>query len=287
MWCLFVGYFMEFVTWFFEFAYWLLPDFANAPGPCGDRGEMAMAFARSLPSCTPYVSCCPFGPLYSVAVQGAAGHNRGEAVERQPLARTQGRNLDRSLTFKSLLAVCRVSFNPQGQTSGLKGTVPRTGLPKTADTPQRKCSQSARLEERAATRVTSVAHGAGVQGDSRSTRRIQGRATREPTRSPRGRQCEYPSQGDHPQNWRATSQGPAGALYTFNTDGVLAFSVHIAYVPAELFLLYYVTLLTCHMRLFPAVSFPLQESTLRDGGRLPSSIAALWYLTKVSQSVKA
>ena len=30
----------------FEFAYWLLPDFANAPGPCGDRGEMAMAIAR-------------------------------------------------------------------------------------------------------------------------------------------------------------------------------------------------------------------------------------------------
>ena len=40
----------------------------------------------------------------------------------------------------------------------------------------RKCSRSARLEERAATRVPSVAHGAGagVQGGSRSTRRIQG-----------------------------------------------------------------------------------------------------------------
>ena len=49
-----------------------------------------------------------------------------------------------------------------------------------------------------------------------------GVATQEPTRSPRGRQCEYPSQGDHPQNWRATSQGPAGALYVFNTDDVLA-----------------------------------------------------------------
>ena len=57
-----------------------------------------------------------------------------------------------------------------------------------------------------------------------------GAATREPTRSPRGRQCEYPSQGDHPQNWRATSQGPAGGRYIFNTVGVLALLWSLAFV---------------------------------------------------------
>ena len=39
--------------------------------------------------------------LYSFAVPGAASHNRGEAADRQPLARTQGRSLGRCLTFKS------------------------------------------------------------------------------------------------------------------------------------------------------------------------------------------
>ena len=79
-----------------------------------------------------------------------------------------------------------------------------------------------------------------------------GAATREPTRSPRGRQCEYPSQGDHPQNWRATSQGPAGALYVFNTDGILALSAHVAYacVLAGVFVFFYETILTYHISCF-------------------------------------
>ena len=77
-----------------------------------------------------------------------------------------------------------------------------------------------------------------------------GAATREPTRSPRSRQCEYSSQGDHPQNWRATFQGPAGALYVFNTDGILALSAHVAYVPAGVFILHYETMLTYHISCF-------------------------------------
>ena len=57
--------------------------------------------------------------------------------------------------------------------------------------------------------------------------------------SPRGRRCEHPSPGDHPQNWRATSQRPAGRRYAFNTDGVLALLWPFAYVyPVGDFLVY-------------------------------------------------
>ena len=81
--CVFDETFTKYVTWLLEFIYWLIQNLANAPGPYGDRREMEMATAR--------LPCL---------LLGAAGHNREEAVERQPLARTQGRNLDRSLTFK-------------------------------------------------------------------------------------------------------------------------------------------------------------------------------------------
>ena len=81
-------------------------NYASTPGPSEERGRDGNGDrSLALPSCTPYVSCCPFGPLHSFAVHGAAGHNRGEAVERQPLARTQGRNLDRILIFLRLRRV--------------------------------------------------------------------------------------------------------------------------------------------------------------------------------------
>ena len=114
VWSLFVGYFMEYVTWFFEFAYWLLPDFANAPGPCGDRGEMAMAIARLFCPLLLSTSDTAFFPLYSFAVLGAAGHNRWGVAETPLPVKTQGRNLDRGLTFKPTPCVgCLLS--PRGR----------------------------------------------------------------------------------------------------------------------------------------------------------------------------
>ena len=92
---------MKYVTWFLEFFYWHMLNYAKAPGPSEDRGEMAMAIAR-LP-CALYAVSTSDGvlsPMYSFAVPGAAGHNRWGAAERQLLAKTQGRNLDRVLTFK-------------------------------------------------------------------------------------------------------------------------------------------------------------------------------------------
>ena len=109
-----MGYFMEYVTWFFEFAYWLLPDFANAPGPCGDRGEMAMAIARLFCPLLLSTSDTAFFPLYSFAVLGAAGHNRWGVAETPLPVKTQGRNLDRGLTFKPTPCVgCLLS--PRGR----------------------------------------------------------------------------------------------------------------------------------------------------------------------------
>ena len=84
---------------------------------------MAMAIGRSPGPPVRSTSDASFSPLYSFAVPGAAGNNRGEAAERQPLARTQGRNLDRVLNFKPTPCVgCLLT--PQGQTYA-----PRTGLP--------------------------------------------------------------------------------------------------------------------------------------------------------------
>ena len=95
-----VFYVVKYVTWFLEFAFLPLLNFANAPGPSWDRGEMAMALAPRLAP-FPFTVCQMLSTLpVQFAVLGAAGHNRGGAAERQPLARTQGRNLDRSLTSK-------------------------------------------------------------------------------------------------------------------------------------------------------------------------------------------
>ena len=110
---------------------------------------MAMA---ALPRCsclTTYNSYCSLGPCTD-AVHGAAGHNRWGVAETPLPVKTQGRNLDRSLTF-NVYAVCRVAFNPSGRDLGSDGRRPQNRTARTADAPQRKCSRSARLEERAAT----------------------------------------------------------------------------------------------------------------------------------------
>ena len=227
------------------------PDVRNRKWPLrGSRRDgNGGRFARSLcPFLTQYTRCCPLGPCTD-AVHGAFNFSDHRQWSRRPQPLGSGGDAtpcedprqEHGPQFNFFVyAVCRVVFNPSGRDLGSDGGRPQNLTARTADAPQRKCSRSARLEERAATRVPSVAHGAGVQGGSRSTRRIQGRRPK----SPRGSQCEYPSQGDHPQNWRATSQGPAGALYVFNTDSILAFSAHVAYVPAGVFILYYETMLT-------------------------------------------
>ena len=95
-----VFYVVKYVTWFLEFAFLPLLNFANGPCPSWDRGEMAMALApRLAPFPSQYVRCCPLS-LYSLRSLKLPATTEGGAAERQPLARTQGRNLDRSLTSK-------------------------------------------------------------------------------------------------------------------------------------------------------------------------------------------
>ena len=82
-------------------------------------------------------------------------------------------------------------FSPTGETSGLKGAVTRTGLPKTADTPSAQGVLGAR-DVRAATRVPSAAHGAELQGGSRSAHRDQVRRPENRPEAHGGGQCENP-----------------------------------------------------------------------------------------------
>ena len=84
------------------------------------------------------------------------------------------------------------------------------------------CSRSARQDVRAATRVPPVAHGAELQGGSRSAQRDQGRRPENRPEAHGDGQCENSLQRDHPQNWRATSLRPAGGRYTLNTVGEYA-----------------------------------------------------------------
>ena len=71
-------------------------------GPWSPRRPRGMAMATS-PSLSASLSMSVFSealpvPLLPCAVRsvhGAAGHNRWGAAERQPLAKTQGRNMDR------------------------------------------------------------------------------------------------------------------------------------------------------------------------------------------------
>ena len=65
-------------------------------GPWSSRRPRGMAISASL-SMSVFSEALPV-PLLPCAVRsvhGAAGHNRWGAAERQPLAKTQGRNMDR------------------------------------------------------------------------------------------------------------------------------------------------------------------------------------------------
>ena len=93
-----------FVSWYFclrllvflEFAYWDTLKFARAPGLSGGRGEMAMAVASSARLAFLRGAVCACCMLYTRCFP----HNRwGEAETSLPV-KTQGRTLDRGLTFK-------------------------------------------------------------------------------------------------------------------------------------------------------------------------------------------
>ena len=137
------------------------PGFPSSlTGSCGDRGEMAMAIARLFCPILLSTSDTAFFPLYSFAVVGAAGHNRWGVVESKAGTWTV------------------VSFKPQGETKGLKGTVPRTHCQKGRHNFRAGCSRSARQVVWATTRVPSVAHGAVLHACSRSTNASKGRRPR-------------------------------------------------------------------------------------------------------------
>ena len=74
--------------------------------------------------------------------------------------------------------------------------------------------------------------------------------------SPRGRRCEHPSQGDHPQNWRATSQRPAGRSYAFNTADVHAPLVFYVMVSVGLYFFFCVVTRALAPAVFRVFPFP-------------------------------
>ena len=121
--------------------------------------RMPCALIRSIPDCV-------FSPMYSFTVRGAARHNRGEAAERQPLARTQGRNLDRCLTP-----------NP---------TPCATGRHSSAHDAPRACDRMCGPRGIAACSSRSVQHDQGRRSENRPEAR-------------EGCQSEKPSQGEHPR----------------------------------------------------------------------------------------
>ena len=105
-----VFYFVKYVTWFLEFACWLFLTFVVPPGP---RGEGNGDRSPALRAYTQYIRCCLLCLVQCSGPWSCRPQPRG-AAERQPLARTQCRNLDRSLTL-NVHAVCRVSCNPRGR----------------------------------------------------------------------------------------------------------------------------------------------------------------------------
>ena len=232
---------------------------------------MAMA---APPRCSCLTTCnrhCSLGPCTD-AVHGAAGHNRWGVAETPLPVKTQGRNMGRSLTF-NVYAVCRVAFNPLARDLGSDWRRPQNWTARTADAPQRTCFRSARLEERAATRVPSVAHGAGVQGGSRSTRRIQGRR---PENRPEAHGADSASTPRRATIPRTGGQRPKDrqVLSTFLTQTVSSRSRLT--LPTFLLASSSSTLRRClPHQLFPALSILRQESPLRGGRRLSCSIAAL------------
>ena len=76
------------------------PEFCKRPWSLlGPRGDGNGARSSPCPFPSQYVRCCPLS-LYSLRSLELPATTEGGAAERQPLARTQGRNLDRSLTSK-------------------------------------------------------------------------------------------------------------------------------------------------------------------------------------------
>ena len=166
-------------------------------------------------------------------------------------------------------------FNSQGKTSGL--TEP--DCPKRQTLLRPGCSRSVWLEERAATQVPSVAYGAELHPCSRSTQRVMARRPKNMPK-PTEQKVRVPSQGDHPQNRRATSQGPSGGLCASKTDGVLALSVQVAYVLASVFLLYHVTVHTNNMPFHLNGTF--RAPAVFSFVLLPSSFYFSWSFLAVS-----
>ena len=63
-------YIVKYVTWFLEFFYWHMLNYAEAPGPSEDRGEMAVAIARSPGLPVRSTAGASFSPLYSFPWRG-------------------------------------------------------------------------------------------------------------------------------------------------------------------------------------------------------------------------
>ena len=89
----------------------LILNYANAPGPSVHRGEMAMAIARLPCALVRSTSDVVFSPLYSVAVLGAAGHNRGESCREAASRQDTKQELGPWFNFKAY-AVGKVSLTP-------------------------------------------------------------------------------------------------------------------------------------------------------------------------------
>ena len=85
---------------------------------------------------------------------------------------------------------------------------------------------------------------------------VKGAPTQEPAIAHWGRRCEHPSQGDHPQNWRATSQRPAGRSYAFNTADVHAPLVFYVMVSVGLFFFFCVVTRALAPAVFRVFPFP-------------------------------
>ena len=130
-----------------------LADLCKCPWPSGGRGRWQWRSLGRLALFVALRQMLSLSSLYSVAVLGAAGHNRGEASSRQDTRQELGP----WFTFKAD-AVCRVSFKPRGETSGLKGTVPRTGGHSSAHVALGACDRMCGPRGTAASGSRSVQH---------------------------------------------------------------------------------------------------------------------------------
>ena len=104
---------------FLKFDYRLILKHNKAPDPFGGLGEIAHGVAACYTRSAAFISSVP----EKFPFHGAAGHNRWEVVETLLPVKTQGRNMDRSLSTCALSTCalcCRVSFD---------GFSPRRGRP--------------------------------------------------------------------------------------------------------------------------------------------------------------